>query len=241
MAKGKIEIDTNSRSRQRSEPSFESYESSERYGLSSDCILNVKKGVGSSDLASEVMSALARNFAHTQDVRTVLTEEQKSSLRRRINSEEDLMKHSERSMTTSDAKVVDVGETQFFYGRETFESSKDHARHRWIFACQYTLKLVKATVLFRHMLPPHRQQLVDLEVLDSSDMETQGLTYMLKSHQSRNDFAFSARVQSMLTNKQEHHKLLALRVKAFDRFTDDQQVELCRVFSFESRQQGTVI
>ncbi|KAJ3213779.1 hypothetical protein HDU67_002436 [Dinochytrium kinnereticum] len=235
------------RTRQKSEPPLRSPDFSNRHSLPPESRFDVKMGVESTGLASEVMEILAKNSAHAKGLQSLMTEEQKKTLRYHRTDSGELHGGAERTLTISDGNQVDFSEADLFYGQDTFESPRAHARHRWLFALQYTLKLVKATVLFRHMLPPHRMRMQELETMDSSDMETHGLTYMLKSHQSKADFVFSARVQSMLTGARTPlvlktlQRLLVLRVRSFERFSDDQQKALCRVFTFESRSQGTVI
>ncbi|KAJ3108727.1 hypothetical protein HDU97_000125 [Phlyctochytrium planicorne] len=219
----------------------------QRYGLSQDCVKYVKKGVESREIASTVMDTLVTSISRVKQVQAGLgirTERRRSYWVPAAGGGEGSSGPPSRPKTSSGTELN--SNSELFYGRETFESARDHARHRWYFALQFTLKLMKATVLFRHMLPPHRvaQQ---LELMDSADMETQGLTYMLKAHQAKADIAFSSRVQSMLAQPRTAQvvstlqRLLALRVKAFERFSHDQQVELCKYFTYESRDQSTVI
>ncbi|KAJ3166170.1 Cyclic nucleotide-binding domain-containing protein 2 [Irineochytrium annulatum] len=128
---------------------------------------------------------------------------------------------------------------------EVFETRHALARHRWRYATQFTLKLVRATSIF--VRPKKADGVGMLELQEANDIESQGLTYMLKSHQSKADIAFSAKVQAMLSGNRTPQvirmlqRLLALRIKSFARFTPEQQREICSVVKYESRPQSTVI
>ncbi|KAJ3108502.1 hypothetical protein HDU96_007515 [Phlyctochytrium bullatum] len=181
----------------------------ERYGLSQDCVFNVRRGVESS-MAVDVMDILARNAYHTRMMYKALPMEKRFQLRPRRATIlfDDPGKRSAAVSAPADSMMpgADLGVD---YGADAFESARAHAQHRWIFALQYTSKLVRATSLFRHMLPPHKMR--HIEALESIEMETQGLTYMLKAHQSKADFVFSARILRMNDSEYIASRLAALQ------------------------------
>ena len=69
-------------------------------------------------------------------------------------------------------------------------NSSARARHRWKFAQSFVQRLVRATLIFK--LQPKRHYVV--QNADDNDMQTRGLTYLLKSHQTKADMVFSSKV-----------------------------------------------
>ncbi|KAJ3414967.1 hypothetical protein HDV05_005798 [Chytridiales sp. JEL 0842] len=127
--------------------------------------------------------------------------------------------------------------------QEEFNSS---ARHKWKFALSYVIKLIRATSVFRNNVDVKSS--FDMPALQPSDFdEAQGLTYMLKAHQSKGDIVFSSRVQAMLseemtpTIERTLQRLLSIRIKSFSKFTQEQQKALCAAVTYESRDPGQII
>ncbi|KAJ3327484.1 hypothetical protein HDU76_011721 [Blyttiomyces sp. JEL0837] len=92
-----------------------------------------------------------------------------------------------------------------------FLGARGIARHRWKFVRSYVLKLIRATAVFKRNVNDPRHH---LQGYDPTDLEAQGLSYMLKAHQSKLDIVFSSK---------------------------DQQRELCACFQFDSYPAGTLI
>jgi hypothetical protein len=73
---------------------------------------------------------------------------------------------------------------------EEFSST---SKHRWKFALSYVVKLIRATRVFRTNQAVESS--LNMPNYEPSDFdEAQGLTYMLKAHQSKADIVFSSKV-----------------------------------------------
>ncbi|KAI9364444.1 hypothetical protein DFJ73DRAFT_756231 [Zopfochytrium polystomum] len=131
-------------------------------------------------------------------------------------------------------------------------SPSARARHRWCFVLSYVLKLVQATSLFRMpamQLSAQRRSsmLQSLRHGHQSEVDPQGLTYLLKAHQTKADLVFSAKVQAMLEGERTAEilstleKLLGIRMKCFSNYSQDQMRELCASMQYESRPSGAII